>query len=68
VIFWPLIAITALFDACCGMLGPPGRVLRSPFFKQLYGVVGIALLLYTGAHIAQVNGWLSLPVQLPWPE
>ncbi len=68
VIFWPLIAITVLFDAFCGVLGPPGRVLRSPFCKQLYGVAGIALLLYTGAYIAQVNGWLTLPVQLPWPE
>ncbi|MCS6866745.1 MAG: hypothetical protein RMJ56_09115 [Gemmataceae bacterium] len=68
VIFWPLLGITALFDAFCGLLGRPGRWLRSPFFKHLYGAAGLGLLLYTGAYMAQVNGWLTLPVQLPWPK
>lgn len=64
----PLVALNALFDAGCGLFGPLGRVLRSGFFKHLYGLAGLGLLAYTAAHIAQVQGWITLPVPLPWPQ
>jgi hypothetical protein len=64
----PLVAFNALFDSACGLFGPLGRVLRSGFFKHLYGLVGLALLAYTAAHVAQVRGWVTLPVTLPWPQ
>lgn len=65
--YLPLVAINTAFDFTCGLLGAPGRLLRSGFFKQLYGLAGLGLLVYTAAHIAQAKGWLTLPVQLPWP-
>jgi hypothetical protein len=64
----PLVALNALFDAVCGPLGPLGRVLRSGFCKHIYGLAGLGLLAYTAAHIAQVQQWITLPVQLPWPQ
>ncbi len=64
----PLVALNALFDGACGMFGAPGRVLRSSFFKHIYGLVGIGLLAYTAAHVAQAQGLLTLPVVLPWPQ
>jgi hypothetical protein len=67
-VFLPLVALNAAFDALCGLLGWPGRVLRSGFFKHLYGLAGLALVAYTIAHIAQVQGWAALPVPLPWPR
>jgi hypothetical protein len=63
----PFVALNATFDFVCGLLGPPGRLLRSGFFKHLYGLAGVALLAYTAAHVAQEKRWLTLPVQLPWP-
>lgn len=65
---WPFVALNATFDAVCGLFGPPGRLLRSGFFKHLYGLAGLGLLLYTAARVAQVQGWVELPVELPWPE
>jgi hypothetical protein len=65
--FLPFVALNALFDAACGLLGPFGRVLKSGFCKQLYGLAGLVLLIYTVAHIAQLRQWITLPVQLPWP-
>lgn len=64
----PLVALNTLFDGVCGMFGPLGRLLRSGFFKYLYGLTGLGLIVYTAAHVAQVQGWLSLPVSLPWPR
>jgi hypothetical protein len=64
----PLVALNILFDTLCGLFGPPGRLLRSGFFKYLYGLAGLGLLAYTAAHVAQTQGWLSLPVALPWPR
>ena len=64
----PLVALNAAFDAVCGVFGPLGRVLRSGFFKHIYGLVGLGLLAYTAAHVAQVQGWVTLPVSLPWPR
>ena len=67
-VFLPLVVINAAFDARCGMMGGPGKVLRSGFFKFLYGLAGLALLAYTAAHVAQVQGWVALPMSLPWPR
>jgi hypothetical protein len=66
-LFVPFVVLNWLFDHVCGLFGPPGRMLRSGFFKYLYGFAGIALLVYTAAHLAQEQKWLTLPVQLPWP-
>jgi hypothetical protein len=63
----PLVALNALFDGACGVFGPLGRVLRSGFFKHIYGLIGLGLLAYTAAHVAQVREWITLPVTLPWP-
>jgi hypothetical protein len=63
----PLVAVNSAFDAVCGVFGPPGKLLRSGFFKHIYGLVGLGLIAYTAAHVAQVQGWVTLPVQLPWP-
>lgn len=64
----PFAVVTGLFDFICGLFGPPGRLLRSGFFKHIYGLAGLGLLAYTAAHVAQVQGWLTLPVTLPWPR
>lgn len=64
----PFVALNGLFDGICGMFGPPGRLFRSGFFKHLYGLAGLGLMAYTALHIAQVQGWLTLPVVLPWPK
>ena len=64
----PFVALNALFDAACGLFGPPGRVLRSGLFKHLYGLTGVGLIAYTLAHVAQTQGWVTLPVTLPWPR
>lgn len=66
--FLPFVALNGLFDGICGLFGPPGRLLRSGFFKQLYGLAGLGLVAYTALHIAQVQGWLTLPAVLPWPR
>lgn len=65
---WPLLALNAAFDAVCGLLGPPGRVLRSGFCKNVYGLIGFALLAYTLAHVALEQEWITLPFPLPWPR
>lgn len=64
----PFVALNGLFDSICGVFGLPGRLLCSGFFKNLYGLTGLGLIVYTGLHVAQVQGWLTLPVQLPWPK
>jgi hypothetical protein len=64
----PLVALNTCFDAVCGLFGPPGRLFRSGVFKHLYGLIGLCLLIYTAAHIAQVRSWVTLPVSLPWPQ
>ncbi|HEY1190112.1 MAG TPA: hypothetical protein VGE74_20860 [Gemmata sp.] len=64
----PFVAVNGLFDSTCGMFGPPGRLFRSGFFKQIYGLIGLGLVVYTGLHVGQVQGWLTLPVSLPWPK
>lgn len=64
----PLVALNVAFDAACGLLGPVGRLLRSAFLRHVYGLTGLALLAYTVAHVAQAQGWIALPVELPWPQ
>ena len=64
----PLVAVNRLTDRVLSILGPVGRVLRSGFGRTLFGVAGLALIAYTAAHVAQVQGWLALPVPLPWPR
>ncbi|MBP3958977.1 hypothetical protein J8F10_27350 [Gemmata sp. G18] len=67
-VFLPLVALNGLFDNICGMFGPPGRLIRSGFVKNLLGFAGLGLIAYTILRVAQVQGWLSLPVVLPWPK
>jgi hypothetical protein len=64
---WPLVAVNWSVDTLLGFFGPPGRFLRSALGKNLLGLIGIALLAYTTAHIASEQGWLELPFPLPWP-
>jgi hypothetical protein len=64
----PLVLFNRALDGLLGLFGPPGRFLRSGFVKNVLGLAGLALLLYTGAKVAQSNGWISLPTQLPWPS
>ena len=68
ILFAPLVLFNRLLNGALGMLGLPGRVLRSGLVKNLFGLAGFGLILYTGAKVAQVHGWISLPVQLPWPR
>jgi hypothetical protein len=68
VLMKPFALVTSVFDGACGLFGPPGRVLRSGFFKHIYGFAGLALIAYTAARVAQVQGWVTLPVELPWPK
>lgn len=64
----PLVALNAAFDSACGLLGPFGRALRSGFLKHIYGLIGLGLIAYTVAHVAQAQGWVTLPIVLPWPQ
>src|SRR5437763_104288 len=65
---WPADILTRAADALLGLFGPPGRFFRSGFGKNLLGLAGLGLLLYTAAHLAQVQGWVALPVPVPWPR
>ena len=65
---WPLVALNWTFDTLMGVFGPPGKLIRGGFGKNLLGLAGIGLLLYTAAHVAQVRGWIALPIALPWPR
>jgi hypothetical protein len=42
-------------------------LLRSGFGKNVLGLAGLGLLLYTAAHVAQLRGWVLLPAPVPWP-
>lgn len=64
----PFVALNGLFDSTVSVFGPLGRLLSSGFFKNLYGLTGLGLVVYTALHVAQVQGWLTLPIQLPWPK
>jgi hypothetical protein len=64
----PFVLLNRGINAALGLLGLPGRVLRSGFVKNVLGFAGLGLLLYTGAKVAQLQGWILFPVQLPWPR
>lgn len=66
-LLWPLVAVDRVADVVLGLMGPPGWLLRTGFGKNLLGLAGIGLLLYTGAHLAAGRGLLTLPFPLPWP-
>jgi len=67
-LLWPLVALNWLFDATIGLFGPPGWLIRSGFGKNVLGLAGIALLLYTAAHVGTQQGWFTLPFPVPWPK
>ncbi len=68
IILWPLVGLNWTVDRLLGLFGPPGWLLRSAFGKNVLGLTGIGLLLYTAAHIAEKQGFVSFPVDLPWPK
>lgn len=65
---WPLAALNWVFDRLAGLLGPPGWLLRSGFGKNVLGLAGIGLILYTAAHLATDAGLVTLPWPVPWPR
>jgi hypothetical protein len=65
---WPLVGLNWLFDAICGLFGPPGWVIRSGLGKNLLGLAGIGLLLWSVAHTGTTQGWFTLPFPVPWPK
>lgn len=67
-LLWPLVALNWLFDALFGLFGPPGWIVRSGLGKNLLGLAGIGLMLYTVAHIGVQQGWFTLPFPVPWPR
>lgn len=67
-LLWPFVGLNWLFDAVAGLFGPPGWILRSALGKNVLGIAGIGLLLYTAAHVGTVQGWFSLPFPIPWPK
>ena len=64
----PLVAFDRVVCALLGLCGPPGWLLRSGFGKNLLGLAGIGLLVYTAAHVAAGRGLIALPFPLPWPK
>jgi hypothetical protein len=62
----PLVAFNQLVNRSLGLLGWPGRVLRSGFVKNLLGLIGIGLIVYTGLKIVSLH--LALPFAIPWPR
>lgn len=65
--FAPFASLDRALHWVLGWLGGPGRFLRSAPGKNLIGLAGLGLLLYTAARVAQIQGWVSLPIVLPWP-
>ncbi len=67
-LLWPLVALNWVVDSILGLFGPPGWILRSGFGKNVLGVAGVGLLLYTAAHVGIQQGWFTLPFPVPWPK
>jgi len=67
-LLWPMAIVNRVADGLLGLCGPPGKLLRSGFGKNLLGIAGLGLLLYTAAHVAQLRGWLLIPLPVPWPR
>lgn len=68
VLLAPLVLFNRGVNGALGLFGLPGRILRSGFVKNVLGFAGLGLLLYTGAKVAQLQGWILIPAQLPWPR
>jgi hypothetical protein len=66
-LYAPFVGFNAVLNWTLGLVGFPGRVLRSGFVKSLFGLAGIGLLVYTGLKVAQIHGLVTLPQELPWP-
>ena len=64
----PFVVFNFLIDYVLRLTGLPGRVLTSGPVKTSLGVVGLGLIGYTAAYLGQQQGWISLPVQVPWPR
>ena len=64
----PLVAVNRLTDGVLGLFGPLGKLARSGFGRNVFGLAGVLLLAYTAARVAQVSGLLALPFPLPWPR
>ena len=64
----PFVFFNRVLNSALGLLGWPGYALRSGLVKNGLGLSGLGLLAYTGLKVAQVHGWVSLPVELPWPR
>jgi len=62
----PLVAFNQLVNSVLGIFGWPGRVLRSGFIKNVLGLIGLSLMVYTALKVASV--YLSLPFPIPWPR
>jgi hypothetical protein len=67
-LFVPLVSFNEKLNDLLGHFGLPGRILRSGFGKNIFGLTGIGLLSYTAAMVMQTHGWVSLPITLPWPR
>ncbi len=63
----PLVMFNQAFNRTLGLFGLPGRALRSGFVKSVFGLAGLGLIAYTGLKMAQLQGAITLPVELPWP-
>lgn len=66
ILLLPLVGVNSVVNGGLGLLGFPGRVLRSGFVKNLLGLVGLGLIAYTALKVASLH--LSLPISLPWPR
>jgi len=64
----PFVFLNRVWNGTCGLFGWPGRLLRSGFAKNVLGLTGLGLIGYTALWLAQANGWVSLPVVVPWPR
>ena len=67
-LFAPFVLFNRALNATLGLFGWPGRMLCSGLVKNLLGLAGLGLLAYTGAKVAQVQAWITLPIELPWPR
>lgn len=63
----PLVSFNVAVNFGLGQLGLPGRILRSGFVKNVLAFVGLGLLVYTGAKVAQLQGLIASSITLPWP-
>ena len=68
IVLAPMVLFNRVLNWGLGLFGLPGRVLRSGLVKNLFGLAGLGLIGYTGAKVAQIHGWLTRPVELPWPR